>query len=123
MLKAIAIAVLICVALAGVACSNNKDSRNSNDKAAFMHGAENRIDDLKAQLARLKDDIATGQANDEAQQQADALGRRIDDAQSKLDDIRASSGDQWQNLRGSLDQSLSDAGDLVDQIGGELGID
>ena len=121
LLRLIAATTLCLGALLGAACSDDGDG-NGEGRDAFIHDAEDQISKLRAQLEELRDDIATGDAGAEIDKQASAIEQRIDDAESELDGIRASSDDEWESLKGEFDEAIGEADSLLDDIGIELGL-
>ena len=125
MLKLLAIATLIAMSLGVLACSdeNGGNGDTASERDEFIQDAENRIGDLRTELDELRGEIASGDADEEVEQQADSLETRINEAESELDSVRNASDDEWEELSGSVDEAIGDAGDLAEEIGSELGID
>ena len=121
LLRLIAATTLCLGALLGAACSDDGDG-NGEGRDAFIQDAEDQISKLRTELEELRDDIATGDAGAEIDQQASAIEQRIDDAESELDGIRASSDDEWESLKGEFDEAIGEADSLLDDIGIELGL-
>jgi chromosome segregation ATPase len=99
------------------ACGDETDGGNTGPTAA-----EDRIASLRADLDRLRDDVAKGNASEEVKQQADRLDERINEAESELEQVRGASDDEWQALKDRLDETLQDAGNLADEISSGLGL-
>ena len=127
MLKVIAVGAVWAAALLGVACTDDNGNGGStgseNGREVFIQDAEDRLSALRSELEELKDDIASGDLREVIDQQARAVEQRIDEAESELDDIRASNDDEWEALKERFDEALGEAGSLLDDIGSELGID
>jgi TolA-binding protein len=110
------------------ACGDETDGGNTgptgggNEREAFLREAEDRIASLRADLDRLRDDVAKGNASEEVKQQADRLDERINEAESELEQVRGASDDEWQALKDRLDETLKDAGNLADEISSGLGL-
>ncbi len=127
-LRILAVTALCTAALFGVACSDDEDSPNGStggesDRESFIQSAENRIAELRSELADLTDQVTSGSADDEVEQQANAVEQRIDEAESELDEIRAANDDEWEDLKDEFDNAIGEADGLLNDIGAELGID
>jgi Tfp pilus assembly protein PilN len=112
------LAALTCTTLLVVACGDTKVDRDQ-----FVQKSQDNIQALRDDLSRLRERIATGDASDEAKQQADQLEQRINDAQDKLDEIRTAHADEWQKLKANLDDALAEATNIISNVRDDLGID
>ena len=126
MLKTFAAGTLVTFSLLALGCSDDDGSGSNgnaaNEREEFIQDAEDRIAELRAELEEIRQDIAEGDAGAEVEEQADALESRVQEAEAELDEIRNASDDEWEDLKDSAEQTLDDAGDLVEEIGSEIGI-
>ena len=126
MLRLVATFALVACMGAGLACSDDDDNGVINgangDRDQFIEDAEDRLSNLRSELEDARDNIEAGDASEALEQMADDLEQRINDIESDLDDARDAGDDEWQDVRDSLDQTLNDAENLIQEIAGELGV-
>jgi predicted nucleic acid-binding Zn-ribbon protein len=119
------IAVGLCLlATTAVACGEDENGNpiSESEREEFIQDVEERIAELRNDLERLREDIASGDANAEIEEQAESAERRLNDAESELEEIRNASDDEWEALKNSIDETLNDAGELVEEIASEAGV-
>ena len=125
MLRRLTVAGLLLIAGLSLGCSDdgaNNPSAAENKRDEFVKGVEDRISELQTGLDELREDITTGKASREIEQQARELEESLGDAESELDEVRGAGDDEWQALRDNLEETLSDARDFAGEIGSELGV-
>lgn len=116
-LSFLCLVLLLPAALFVAACDEADPTRED-----FLRDAEERVMQLREDAAELREDIATGEAAQEVEAEADRLDERIAEAEAKLDEIRASSDDEWEDLKADCETAVGDAGDLAERIGRDLGL-
>ena len=135
MLRFFAVAALIGASLFGVACSDDDDpgandattgavaTDTADERDSFIDDIEGQIEAWRADLEEIRQDIASGDPRDEAEQQLDALQGRIDEAETKLGDARDASDDEWETLKDEFGDLVNSAEDLLNELRTELGLD
>lgn len=111
--------------IVGIACSEDDASNvpSEEERQNFIDDIEGELQGLRDEIAQLQDNVSGSDAAGEVENQADALGDRINEAEGELDSLRNAGDGEWQSVRDELQRTLDSAGSLANDIGREFGIE
>jgi chromosome segregation ATPase len=86
-----------------------------SDKSAYEQKVAAKLDEWGAEIDKLKAKASSAQADKkiELQQQIDKLESQRDEARNKLDELKASGSDAWEDLKGGIDNATSAIGNAL----------
>ena len=99
---------VVLLVLPGCAKKAEDEKAESSEHDAFVQSAEQKLADIDAQIDTLKVHVslAGDKAKVEMQQEIDQLGVERQNAQTKLDELRAASEETWEKTKVGFAESL-----------------
>lgn len=96
----------------------------SPDKRAYEQRIESQIGEWQSQVEVLHEKArnAQGDVRVQYQQQAADLSQRIESTRSQLIELRNSSPDRWEELKGKIEQTTRDLGDKFSSLKRRFGL-
>lgn len=109
---ATAIAALFLLTGFAMACSDDEETRED-----YTARVERELSKTDERIQDLEEDASTasGDAKDEIEEEIAGLKDERGDISGKLDDLRASQGDEWKDLKEELDEGLSKLDSRLDK--------
>ena len=110
-------ALLVFFALVGVACSNKDTSDSRQD---FENKSQQQLDKVDKRINDLENQVKSSNADDDAKRELSSLKDEREKVSAKLNQARSASDDDWQRIKGDLNQSLDKLNDQVETFSNRL---